>query len=88
MSLSFMAGHIGRLEATDLGRGPRRLGATGKICDTVLSYVLCSFVTQIMTKNDFYVVFNCIFYHKKVLFIFFLMPFILIKKRGYNYIIF
>ncbi len=71
MSLSFMAGHTGRLEAIDLGRGPRRLGATGKICDTVLSYVLCSFVTQIMINNDFYVIFNCIFYHKKGLFIFF-----------------
>jgi hypothetical protein len=69
-----MAGHTRRLEAIDLGRGPRRLGATGKICDTVLSYVLCSFVTQIMSKNDFYVIFNCIFYHKKVLFIFFSCP--------------
>jgi hypothetical protein len=52
------------IAAIGLEGGPGRLGPTGKICDTFL-YVLCSFVTQIITKNYIYVILNSIFYHKK-----------------------
>ena len=57
-------GHTGIFAAIGLEGGPGRLGPTGKICDTFL-YVLCSFVTQIMIKKDFYVILNSLSSHKK-----------------------
>jgi hypothetical protein len=54
-------GQCGHYAAVDDMGG---LGLSGGKCDTFLS-VLISFVIRYMTKNDFNVILNSLFYHKK-----------------------